>query len=178
WAVYQRERMVGLKLVSYRAAKVTVLGGVCMVQCAVLLGVVHWGCGLKAPCQPLFDFLILSALVGVALGLLISAVARSSSAAVSLLPVMLLLMVILGGALQPVHRMTEAARVVCSMVPSRWAFEGMLVEESAHRPHYQPTPLTLAPSAGFPKDRFCEQDMAEYYFPNGEERSSAALSRG
>ncbi len=178
WAVYQRERMVGLNLVSYLAAKLTVLGGLCAVQCAVLLGVVHWGCGLKAPWQPLFDCLILSALVGVAFGLLISAVARSSSAAVSLLPVMLLLMVILGGALQPVNRMTEAARVVCCMVPSRWAFEGMLLEESAHQPHFQPTPFTLPPYAGFPKERFCEQDMAEYYFPKTEERSSSTLSRG
>ena len=177
WAVYQRERMMGLNLVSYLAANLTVLGGLCVVQCAVLLGVVHWGCGLKAPWQPLFHFLILSALVGVALGLLISAVARSSSAAVSLLPVMLLLMVILGGALQPVHRMTEAARVVCSMVPSRWAFEGMLLEESAHQPHFQPTPFTLPPYAGFPKERFCQQDMAEYYFPKTEERSSSTLSR-
>jgi hypothetical protein len=97
---------------------------------------------------------------------------------VSLLPVMLLLMVILGGALQPVHRMTEAARVVCSMVPSRWAFEGVPLEESAHQPHFQPTPLTLPPYAGFPKERLCERDMAEYYFPKAEQRSSSTLSRG
>ena len=91
---------------------------------------------------------------------------------------MLLLMVILGGALQPVHRMTEAARVVCSMVPSRWAFEGVPLEESAHQPHFQPTPLTLPPYAGFPKERLCERDMAEYYFPKAEQRSSSTLSRG
>lgn len=178
WAVYQRERMVGLKLASYLAAKLTVLGGLCLVQCAVLLGIVHWGCSLKAPWPPLFGFLILSALVGVAIGLLISAIARNSSAAVSLLPVMMLLMVILGGALQPVHRMTEAARIICSVAPSRWAFEGMLLEESARQPHFQPSSLTIPPYAGFPMERMREQDMAEYYFPQAEQRSSSAFSRG
>jgi ABC-type multidrug transport system ATPase subunit len=178
WAVYQRERMVGLNLASYLAAKLTVLGGLCVVQCAALLGVVHWGCSLKAPWQPLFGFLVLSALVGVALGLLISAIARNSSAAVSLLPLMLLLMVVLGGALQPVHRMTRAAQVVSSVVPSRWAFEGMLLEESAQQPHFQPTALTLPPYPGFPKERLCEQDIAEYYFPRVEQRPPSALSGG
>ncbi|HEY7330060.1 MAG TPA: ATP-binding cassette domain-containing protein [Gemmataceae bacterium] len=176
WAVYQRERMVGLNLGSYLAAKLTVLGGLCVVQCAVLLGIVHWGCALQAPWPPLFGFLILCALTGVGLGLLISAVARNSSAAVSLLPVMMLLMVILGGALQPVHRMTEAARIICAAVPSRWAYEGMLLIESAQQPHFQPSPATIPPYAGFPKERLREQDMAEYYFPQAQ-RSSSTLSR-
>src|SRR5690242_19823757 len=62
WAVYQRERMVGLKLLPYVAAKLTVLGGLCLLQCAVLLGIVHWGCSLKGPWPPLLGFLLLSAL--------------------------------------------------------------------------------------------------------------------
>lgn len=178
WAVYQRERMVGLKLGSYLAAKLTVLGGLCLLQCAVLLGVVHWGCSLKAPWLPLLGFLMLSSLVGVALGLLVSAIARNSSAAVSLLPVILLLMVILGGAMQPIHRMTDAARVVCSAVPSRWAFEGMLLVESEHQPYFHPSPSTIPPYPGFPQERLYEQDMAEYYFPQAEQRSSLATCSG
>lgn len=178
WAVYQRERMVGLKLGSYVVAKLTVLGGLCLLQCAVLLGIVQWGCSLKAPWPPLFGFLMLSSLVGVALGLVISAIARNSSAAVSLLPVMLLLMVILGGAMQPVHRMNDAARIVCTAVPSRWAFEGMLLVENEHQPHFHPSPSTLPPYPGFPHERMCQQDIAEYYFPRADQRSSSATCRG
>ncbi len=178
WAVYQRERMVGLNLASYLAAKLTVLGGLCLFQCGVLLGIIHWGCGLKGPWLPLFGFLTLASLVGVSLGLLISAVARSSSAAVSLLPILLLLMVIQGGAMQPIHRMTDAARIVGHAVPSRWAFEGMLLVESAHQPLFHPSPTTLLPYPGFPMERFREQDMAEYYFPQAEQRSSCETSGG
>jgi hypothetical protein len=170
--------MVGLKLVPYLAAKLTILGGLCLLQCAVLLAIVHWGCALKGPWPPLLGFLFLSSLVGVGLGLLISGLARSSSAAVSLLPVLLLLMVILGGAMQPVHRMTDAARVVCYAIPSRWAFEAMLLVESEQQPTFNPSPTTLPPYPGFPRERLREQDMAEYYFPREEERSPSTTSAG
>jgi ABC-type multidrug transport system ATPase subunit len=178
WAVYQRERMVGLKLGPYVASKLTVLGGVCLLQCAVLQGILHWGCGLESPWLPLFGFLALSSLAGVALGLLLSALARTSSAAVSLLPVVLLLMVILGGAMQPVHRMTGAARIVCAAIPSRWAFEGMLLLESRHQPSFQPPASAIPLPAGPWKGPEPEQDMAEYYFPRDEGRSSTSVSAG
>jgi ABC transport system ATP-binding/permease protein len=43
-AVYRRERMVGLGIVPYVASKFAVLGGLCLVQCLVLLGITGWGC--------------------------------------------------------------------------------------------------------------------------------------
>ena len=39
------------------AAKFTVLGGLCVVQCLILLGVVHWGNGLHGPWFPMFGLL-------------------------------------------------------------------------------------------------------------------------
>src|SRR5207249_1386153 len=42
WAIYRRERMVNLGIGAYVASKFAVLCMLCIVQCAVLLGIVHW----------------------------------------------------------------------------------------------------------------------------------------
>lgn len=38
--------------------------------------------------------------------------------------------------------------------------------------------MTLLPYPGFPMERLREQDMAEYYFPQAEQRSSGETSGG
>ena len=67
WAIYHRERMVNLKIPSYVASKFAVLGGLCILQCAVLLGIVHWGAGLVGPWVPMFLVLLLTSMVGLAM---------------------------------------------------------------------------------------------------------------
>jgi ABC-type multidrug transport system ATPase subunit len=176
WAVYQRERMVGLNLLAYLAAKLTVLGGLCVVQGSVLLGVVHWGCGLKGPFLEQLGLLLPASLVGVGLGLVVSALARTSAAAVSLLPIVLLLMVIFGGAMQPVHRMTDAAQVVCQAIPSRWAFEGLLLCENRHHALFN-RPLFRITPAGIPEQYTQAEDLAEWYFPQDLPRSTTTRCR-
>src|SRR5262249_60829194 len=86
WAVYHRERMVNLKIVPYVASKFTVLGGLCVLQSLVLLGIVHLGCGMKAPLPLLFVVLMLSALVGTAVGRSLSAPARTADGGTARLP--------------------------------------------------------------------------------------------
>ena len=76
WAIYHRERMVNLKVPSYVGSKFMVLGGLCFLQCAVLLGIVYRGAGLKGPWSAMFLLLLLTALVGLGIGLTISALAR------------------------------------------------------------------------------------------------------
>src|SRR5205807_2251418 len=86
----------------------------------------------------MFVVLLLTAFVGVALGLLVSALARTSEVAIALMPLILLPMVILGGALFPRHKMPAPALADC--MPSRWAYEAMLVleaEEHAAAPSVQ-----------------------------------------
>src|SRR5262249_20283851 len=161
WAVYHRERMVNLKIVPYVASKFTVLGGLCVLQCLVLLGIVHLGGGMKAPLPLLFVVLMLSALVGTAVGLTLSALARTAGAAVALLPAVLLPMVILGGAIQPLHEMHRVPRWLCQVIPTRWAFEGLLLLEARERPKLTPPPLPVPPARQGPRN---PSDMAEPYF--------------
>ena len=132
WAIYHRERMVNLLVPSYIASKLTVLGGLCMLQCAVLLGITHWGCSLKGPWLPMFLVLLLVSFVGVAIGLTLSSLARTSEVAIGLLPIILLPMIILGGALLHVSELPHPA--LSYAAPSRWAFEAAFLLEADKQP--------------------------------------------
>jgi hypothetical protein len=89
--------------------------------------------------------------------------APSSEVAIYLVPLVLLPMVMLGGALKPAPEMPQLARVVAHGVPSHWAFEGVLGAEAEARP---PLPPPRAPSPRY--------DAAEGHFPEAG-RSSPAL---
>ena len=181
WAIYQRERMVNLKIPSYIASKFTVLGALCVIQCAVLLTFVYLTCNLKGPFLPMFVLLLLTSLVGMALGLTTSALARTSEAAIALVPLILLPMIILGGALFPVHQMPLPR--VADFVPSRWAFEGMLVQEvRAHGNDYVQPEINCtgdAAASSSRQTRLVRADMGYTRFPtcrrNGAEVDATVL---
>ena len=117
WAIYHRERMVNLKIPSYVGSKFVVLGGLCLLQCAVLLAIVYLGAGLCGPWLAMFLTLLLTSLVGLAIGLTVSALARTSEVAIALLPLILLPMVILAGVLQPLHKMNRMGAVCTKSCP-------------------------------------------------------------
>lgn len=131
WSIYQRERMVNLKLPSYVFAKFAVLVGLCIFQCLTLLTVVYLCCGLKGNFLREAIILVISSVVGAALGLAISARSSTTETAIALLPVVLLPVITLGGGIRAVYKMPVPARMMSFVVPSRWAFERNLVEEAA-----------------------------------------------
>ena len=148
WAIYHRERMVNLKLPSYVGSKLAVLGLLCVVQCAILTSISVWGCELRADPLQLLGALLLVSLVGLGIGLAISAMAPTSEVAIALLPIVLLPMVILGGVMQPIHKMNSTVGQCASLAPSRWAFEALLTLESDERrraPEAPTFPTVLAP---------------------------------
>lgn len=175
WAIYHRERMVNLKLLPYVAFKFAILGGLCLLQCAVLLGIVRWGCGLKGPFLPMFGVMVLVSVTGVALGLVMSAAARTQEIAMALLPVVALTMAVLGGGMQPVHKLHSTMRVAAHAVPSRWAFESMILLEAESQAKSPPPPVLppMPPGQKMPTSsqmEHKEEDMAEYHFPAEEHR--------
>ena len=60
---------------------------------------------MKGPFGGMLVVLLLSAAVGIAIGLAVSAMSRTSEFAVTMLPMVILPMILLGGALQPVEKM-------------------------------------------------------------------------
>lgn len=155
WAVFSRERMVGLQLSAYVGAKLGLLSLIGLTQCILLLTIVKGGCRVDVPWLQLLASLFLSMLVGSSLGLLISALARSSEVAISLVPLAILPMVVLGGMMQPLHEMDQPARSLAQLVPSRWAFELSIQSEVKERA----TPRSIP-------------DLAEPYFPLKRRTSS------
>ena len=130
WSVFQRERMVSLKLPSYVFSKFTVSAVLSFFQCAALLVIVSSISGLKGDVAPTLGILWLSSLVGSAMGLCASALASTTEAAIAMLPLLLLPMIALGGGITPVAKMTEPLRIVAKAVPSRWAMEANLLNEA------------------------------------------------
>jgi len=166
WAIYQRERMVNLRIPAYVASKFAVLGGLSVIQCAALLLIDFIGCGLHAPFLFLYLVLLLSALVGVAVGLLLSALARSSEVAIGLLPIALLIMVLIGGSVLPIHEMPKFTQYLCMGNPARWAFQSMVVGEAGHRKEAT-NPIPTEPGkANAP------EDMADRFFKKDSRQSA------
>src|ERR1700730_14026968 len=174
--------MVNLKIPSYVASKFTVLGALCVIQCAILLTFVYLTCNLKGPFLPMFVLLLMTSLVGTALGLTTSTLARTSEAAIALVPLILLPMIILGGALFPVHQMPLPR--VADFIPSRWAFEGLLLQEvKAHGNGVQPEINcrdSSLPASSLSQANLVRADMGYSRFPtcrrNGVEVDAIVLA--
>lgn len=178
WPVFRRERMVNLGLGSYVGSKFAVLLVLCIIQCAVLLGIVHAYCGLQGAWWQTYATMLLAAGVGVGIGLAISALAKSSEMAIACLPLVILPMVILGGTLQTLPEMSSVTRKLAVLMPSRWAFEAALLTESKVRPRWTPpqlVPLGL-PTAAELGDGPEARDMAEEFFPNKTHRRGIAAA--
>ncbi|HKF45988.1 MAG TPA: FHA domain-containing protein [Terracidiphilus sp.] len=130
WTIYKRERMVTLKLVPYLFSKLTVLLGLCVFQCATLLGLVDLICGLHGGFFSGFLVLLLSSMIGAGLGLCISALAKTTESAIALLPVVLLPIIAVGGGMRPVYQMPKVGQMFSLVIPSRWAYEANLVRDA------------------------------------------------
>jgi ABC transport system ATP-binding/permease protein len=132
-AIYRRERLVNLSLTSYFSSKYTVLGALGLIQCLLMLTIVHLGMGFKA--NFLLELLTLwvTCMAGTGIGLSISSVSRSNEQAVAALPLALLPMIVLGGSLVTVRDMRDRqplGYLADLMAPTRWAFEANLLMEN------------------------------------------------
>lgn len=127
--VFKRERMVNLNLLPYLAAKMIVLGFVVSLQCLLLfaplkfLDMLGW---FKMPGTflglPQLFTMFLTALVGVALGLLISALVKTSEMATSLVPLVLIPQILFSGLVGVPH---GAAKIIGLAMPTAWSFDSI-----------------------------------------------------
>jgi hypothetical protein len=125
---------------------------------------VYGFCRLQAPFFSTYGMLWLGSLVGLAVGLCISASSRSVAAAIATLPIVLLPFIILGGGIQPLHRQ-QALASISVMVPTRWVFEAdMLLENSRRTSGYEP-PVRIP---GTPEPA---RDVAAIHFPADRTRT-------
>ena len=128
-AVYNRERMVNLGLLPYVGSKLLVLTLIVGLQCILLFGLLRIlnVVGLmelpgKYYGVPQLVVMILTGMVGIALGLFISAIVRTSEMATSFVPLMLIPQLLFCGL---VGVPKGVSRYVGVIMPATWAFDEM-----------------------------------------------------
>ena len=127
-AIYERERLIGLKLIPYILSKFIVLAVLSLIQVLMLILIVNAFVPLQLHLIDLVAIVFVTSLSGLAIGFLTSTIAKSVSQALSLVPIVLLPMIIFGGGMIPIKNMPvnslylDAYRVSYFM-PTRWSLE-------------------------------------------------------
>lgn len=133
--IFHRERMLGLSIPAYILSKATVLLLLSVFQSMILLGLVHHFIGLHGKMEYMLLIMVLSAMGGVGMGFLLSAVVPTPEAANAFVPLLLIPQLVFGGLMQPVSKMDPLPTVVANMMPTRWGYEALLFLEEDLRNH-------------------------------------------
>jgi pSer/pThr/pTyr-binding forkhead associated (FHA) protein len=133
----------------------------CICQSALAWVIVSNVAGLKGPGVSMLALLVLTSFVGLALGMLIVAVAPRPMLARVMFALVVVAIALLGGGPWPLSRMPPLARAAALTVPSRWAFEGLLLLETGR------APMPVAQDGSEP---VTVHDLAENAFPAASER--------
>lgn len=122
-SILEHEQRFGVRLLPYLFSKIVFLGCLALLQTITLLATVKYFTHLTGPGFVQGIALSATALAGLALGLLVSAWARTSERAMTILPVLLIGQAILSGGLAQLSGWTRlAARV---FVSAWWGLDGM-----------------------------------------------------
>ena len=130
-AIFERERLLGLKLLPYVLSKFSVLIILSLVQVITLILIVNMVVPLNLNIGEAILIVWATALGALALGLLVSALAKSSAQALAIVPLVLLPMIIFAGGMIPINKLTtnqyglDAYRI-SFLMPTRWSLEELL----------------------------------------------------
>jgi ABC-type multidrug transport system ATPase subunit len=127
-SLFLRERMVNLRTPPYVASKVVVYGGFALASCIMLLLVLSFG--VKVPSQGLIMWgplemlitLALTALAGVSIGLLLSAVVKQVNAVTYAVLAVLFIQILFPGVL---FKMEGALNPLSRITITRWSLEAL-----------------------------------------------------
>jgi hypothetical protein len=114
-------------LLPYVGSKLFVLAVIVSLQCVLLYGslkFMHYAGVMSVPgwAIPQITIVLITAMVGIALGLLVSAVVKTSEMATSMVPLILIPQILFCG-LVGVPKGTS--KVISTVVPATWAFDGI-----------------------------------------------------
>jgi hypothetical protein len=150
-----------------RGKRASVFVGLSAAGSALLLAIVSWGSSLAGPWLSMLVVMALASFVGLAFGLALSELVTHRTTALGVLLASFVPLVVFGGWLWPLPKMSAPLRFVAAAMPSRWAFEGLFVLESGR---HGASPAVQEP--GTEQERVA--DLAEDFFPAGSERMGPA----
>jgi ABC-type multidrug transport system ATPase subunit/pSer/pThr/pTyr-binding forkhead associated (FHA) protein len=128
WPIYQRERMVSVRVLPYIASKVVVLGGFALIQCALLMLVIGFRVGyptegvILPALLEIYITLVLGTLTAILMGLLISAIVPNANAVIYIVFLVLFFQMIFAGVLFNLPGITEH---FSNLTLTRWTMEGL-----------------------------------------------------
>jgi ABC-type multidrug transport system ATPase subunit len=162
-AIYRRERLASLRIGPYIASKFGVLSLLVLVQSAILLGFTAlkvtlpaWGVLLPAWIE-LYITTVLAAEAGLALGLVISAVARTPDRAISLVPLLLIPQILFAGVIFSLGEGATIQRMLSWLTISRWTMDAYGTTANLNELPLQPGFLQLA--TGFSEYTFTPEHL-------------------
>jgi ABC-type multidrug transport system ATPase subunit/pSer/pThr/pTyr-binding forkhead associated (FHA) protein len=121
-AIYLRERMVNLGVVPYVLSKVLVLSAFALLQCVLFLVILDLWFGVPGSWALLLGGMMLASVVGIVLGLALSALVGSADRAMTLLPILLIPQVLF--TIPAVQMdMKGPAGIVARAMPTWWAYD-------------------------------------------------------
>jgi hypothetical protein len=128
-AIFERERLFGLRPRAFVISKLWVLGALGAVQVVLLQGTVEWQLQIRGPMPIEMLALFGASLAGTGLGLLVSAVATTQERAVFAVPLLLLPQILFSELAIPDTLYSDVVAAVEKAMPVHWAFR--VFEESA-----------------------------------------------
>jgi len=157
--ILQRERNLDIRLPYYIIAKAVTLGMFALVQCVLFVLIGNAILEIRGMFFPYLAWTFITALSGVALGLLISSLVNDAKTASNIVPLVLIPQIIMGGALIKyeqmnrdldfVYAITRSFReagesptqqsklqvpLICEFMPMRWSYEALVVAQSKENP--------------------------------------------
>jgi len=155
----QRERNLNVRLGWYILAKVLTLSLFAVIQCVLFILIGNWILEVRGMFWIFLAAMSLTAVSGIAIGLLISSLVSESKTAVNIIPVVLIPQIILGGALikyeemnrnldfvysisrwfsensnAPAPRSDLQVPLICEFMPMRWSYEALVFAQAKHNP--------------------------------------------
>jgi ABC-type multidrug transport system ATPase subunit len=157
--VLQRERNLNVRLGWYILAKVLTLSLFAVVQCVFFILIANWILEVRGMFWIFLVAMVLTAVSGIAIGLLISSLVSESKTAVNIIPVVLIPQIILGGALIKYEEMNKnldfvysisrwfsenpdagqprsdlQVPLICEFMPMRWSYEALVYAQAKLNP--------------------------------------------
>jgi len=158
--VLLRERNLNVRLGYYLLAKAITLGLFAVAQCALFTLIGDWMVSIRGFYWVEFTAMFLTAFSGIAIGLMISSLAKEGKTAVNIIPVVLIPQIILGGALIKYEEMNRnldfihsihewfnrhpatameprsdlQVPFICEFMPMRWSYEGIIFAQAKLNP--------------------------------------------
>ena len=126
--IYLRERLVNLRVFPYIMSKVVVLSLLSLVQSFLLVGIILITSGAPprgALFPAAFELIVgvwLTAMAGIGIGLLVSAIASNTDKAVSIVPIILIPQIILSGM---IFALPGATKDLSFLTVSKWSLDSL-----------------------------------------------------